>query len=215
MRLSPLEKRARELSKAVGSLGKSTKPSLSERAGILNTIKGSPPQKGEDGKTPMRGVDYFTKEDVEMLKQELLNSRFVADMIKEMQKLPEGDRLDVSGIRNFQSFVYGGKKYGMHEMMHGGGPTLAAGSNITLTTSATTGITTVTAASGSLTFLTATGTINDSNVTFTFVAQPTALVVNGGLYQQSGGSITWSYLAGTVTLSSAVGTGGSIVGIAA
>ncbi len=98
--------------------------------------------------------------------------------------------------------------------MHGGGPTLAAGSNITLTTSATTGITTVAASSGAITFLSATGTIDDSNVTFTFASLPIALIINGGLYQQSGGSITWSYLAGTVTLSSPVGTGGSIVGIA-
>ncbi len=139
----------------------------------------------------------------------------VKKVISVMHSLPEKDKLEVSkGIRNAASFIYGGKKYGMHEMMHGGGPTLAAGSNITLTTSSTTGITTVAASSGALTFLTTPGTINDSNVTFTFVSLPIALIINGAIYQQAGGAITWSYLAGTVTLSSAVGTGGSIIGIA-
>ncbi len=213
MALSALEKKAKALSKAVSSLGKSTKPSLSERAGMLATIKGAPPQKGEDGKTPIRGVDYFTPEDIATIKQELLNPRFIADMIKEMQKLPESERLDVSGIRNFQSFVYKGTKYGMHEMMHGGGPTLVAGSNITLTSN-TNGTTTIAASAGAFTILSATGTINDVNVTFTFVSLPSFLVINGTVYQQAGGSITWSYLAGTVTLSSAVGTGGSIFGLA-
>ncbi len=138
----------------------------------------------------------------------------VKKVISVMHSLPEMDKLEVSkGIRNAASFIYGGTKYGMHEMMHGGGPTLAAGSNITLTSNSN-GTTTVAASSGALTFLTATGTINDSNVTFTFVSLPIALIINGALYQQTGGAITWSYLAGTVTLSSAVGTGGSIIGIA-
>lgn len=64
-----------------------------------------------------------------------------------------------------------------------------------------------------VTVLTVTGTINDLNVTFTTTSLPTLLAINGGFYQQSGGSITWSYLAGTITLSSPVGTGGSIFGV--
>lgn len=61
--------------------------------------------------------------------------------------------------------------------------------------------------------LAATGTIDDSNATFTFTSEPSLLVINGGIYQQTGGAITWSYSAGTATLSVAVGTGGSIFGI--
>jgi len=69
--------------------------------------------------------------------------------------------------------------------------------------------------SGVLAQLTATGTINDTNLTFTFTEQPFALIINGAWYFQTGGAITWSYSSGTVTLSSAVGTGGTITGISA
>lgn len=69
-------------------------------------------------------------------------------------------------------------------------------------------------ASASTSVLTATGTINDSNVTFTFTSEPAILIINGASYQQTGGAITWTYSGGTVTLSSAVGSGGSIFGLA-
>ena len=58
------------------------------------------------------------------------------------------------------------------------------------------------------------GTVNDTNLTFTVTQEPTLLAINGGLYQQTGGAITWPYVAGTITLSSAIGTGGSIFAIA-
>lgn len=69
--------------------------------------------------------------------------------------------------------------------------------------------------SGALSPLTATGTIDDSNKAFTFASKPTVLVINGALYQQTGGAITWTWNSGTLTatLSIAVGTGGSIFGL--
>lgn len=66
---------------------------------------------------------------------------------------------------------------------------------------------------GFITIVAVSGTINDSNVTFTSATEPTVLVINGLVYQKTGGSITWSYLAGTITLSSPIGTGGSIFGL--
>ncbi len=68
---------------------------------------------------------------------------------------------------------------------------------------------------GSFLVLAATGTIDDSNTAFTFLQLPTVIVMNGGMYQQTGGIITWTWDAGTLTatLSSPVGTGGSIFGI--
>lgn len=68
---------------------------------------------------------------------------------------------------------------------------------------------------GALTFLTATGTVDDSNKTFTFLSLPGVIVINGTSYQQTGGAITWTWNAGilTATLSSAVGAGGSIFGM--
>lgn len=59
----------------------------------------------------------------------------------------------------------------------------------------------------------ATGTINDSNVSFGFATQPTLMIINGLAYLPTGGAITWSYSGGTATLSSPVGTGGSIFGV--
>ena len=66
---------------------------------------------------------------------------------------------------------------------------------------------------GGLSILAATGTINDSNKDFTFTTEPSAIIINGGLYQKTGGAITWTFAGSTATLSSAVGTGGSIFGL--
>lgn len=63
--------------------------------------------------------------------------------------------------------------------------------------------------------LAATGTINDTNLDFTFISQPSVLIINGGTYQQTGGSITWTWMSATLTatLSTAVGNSGSIFGL--
>ncbi len=203
-------KKAQSLSKRVADLGLTSK----KPAPIKFSYKEAPVP--SDFSLQALIVPLVKQAMAELAPKELeVTPEMVKKVISVMHSLPENDKLEVSkGIRNSASFIYNKTKYGMHEMMHGGGPTLAAGTNITLTTSATTGITTVTAASGSLSFLSATGTINDANVTFTFASLPIALIINGAVYQQSGGAITWSYLAGTVTLSSPVGTGGSIVGLA-
>lgn len=90
------------------------------------------------------------------------------------------------------------------------------GSGVTITasdddTNKRTDITFV-SASG-LSILAATGTINDSNKDFTFTSEPTLISINGVMYQKTGGAITWSFAGSTATLSSAVGTGGSIFGL--
>jgi hypothetical protein len=61
-----------------------------------------------------------------------------------------------------------------------------------------------------LTVLAATGDIDDSNTTFTFVSEPSLVVVNGAVYNDgSGVSITTT----TAELDNPVGTGGSIFGL--
>lgn len=66
-------------------------------------------------------------------------------------------------------------------------------------------------ASGSpVSLLTATGTVNDANVTFTFTSAPQIVVVNGLALRQGHG---WSIATLTVTLDNPVGTGGDIYGI--
>lgn len=53
------------------------------------------------------------------------------------------------------------------------------------------------------------GTVNDSNVTFSVMNTPLFIDVNGAVYVEGTGTYT-SYIAGAITLSSAVGTGGFI-----
>lgn len=65
------------------------------------------------------------------------------------------------------------------------------------------------AAASILTFETPVGTVDDSNVTFTVSNTPLFIVVNGGAYDANDGIFS-SYSNGTITLSSAVGTGGFI-----
>ncbi len=201
-------KKAQSLSKRVADLGLTSK----KPAPIKFSYKEAPVP--SDFSLQALIVPLVKQAMAELAPKEMeVTPELVKKVISVMHSLPENDKLEVSkGIRNASSFIYNKTKYGMHEMMHGGGPTLAAGSNITLTSNAD-GTTTVAAGSGALTFLTATGTINDVNVTFTFASLPLALIINSGIYQQAGGAITWSYLAGTVTLSSPVGNGGSIIGI--
>ena len=58
-------------------------------------------------------------------------------------------------------------------------------------------------------------TIDDSNLDFIFSSEPTVLVINGGVYQKTGGAITWSWSSATstATLNHPVGTGGTIFGL--
>lgn len=55
-----------------------------------------------------------------------------------------------------------------------------------------------------------TGDIDDSNVTFTFTAQPALIVINGSVYRVDKG---WSFSGTTATLDGAVGKNGDIFGI--
>jgi len=53
------------------------------------------------------------------------------------------------------------------------------------------------------------GTVDDSNVSFSVAHEPLYIVVNGSTYAQGDGLYT-SYSSGTITLAAAVGTGGFI-----
>lgn len=55
----------------------------------------------------------------------------VKEIIKVMHSLPENDKFEVSkGIRNASSFIYGGNKYGTHELMHGGANSTTSGTSV-------------------------------------------------------------------------------------
>lgn len=61
-----------------------------------------------------------------------------------------------------------------------------------------------------LNYLAATGTVDDSNVTFTFVSIPTLVAVNGALYKNGGGV---TIVGTTATLDSPAGIQGSVYGL--
>lgn len=58
--------------------------------------------------------------------------------------------------------------------------------------------------------LAATGSINATNMAFTFTTKPTLISVNGVLYQENSG---WSYSGSTATLDNPPGVGGSVWGL--
>ena len=69
---------------------------------------------------------------------------------------------------------------------------------------------TISASGAAVTFETPVGDVNDTNTTFTVANNPIYLIINGMVYTEGNGTYT-SYLAGTITLSTPVGTGGFIV----
>lgn len=97
--------------------------------------------------------------------------------------------------------------------IHGGGDTVTAGTNVTITRNAN-GDKVINATGGSgITVLAATGTIDDTNTIFTFTSEPTIVVINGASYAATstvGGTLAWTNVGTTVTLAFPVGTGGSI-----
>lgn len=87
---------------------------------------------------------------------------------------------------------------------------LKAGTNITITTDSTGAkVINSTASGGSYSILTATGTIDDTNLDFTFASKPTEIVINHQSYIENDG---WTWAVLTATLSNPVGSGGSIYG---
>lgn len=89
---------------------------------------------------------------------------------------------------------------------------LIAGTGVTITTNRVGERVdmTISASGGSFSILTATGSINDTNTSFTFASEPTLVVVNGDSYRDGKGC---SISGTSVTLDSPVGTGGDIYGI--
>lgn len=104
------------------------------------------------------------------------------------------------------------ERYGRNTWKRGGGDTVKAGTNVTIATDGN-GQKVISATVAGLVPITVTGTINDSNKSFTAATQPTLLNINGAFYLKTGGAYTWSYSGTTITLNQPVGTGGSIFGI--
>ncbi len=121
-------------------------------------------------------------------------------------------------IQHFEALFRAVNKGGSrNKMNHGGGDKVVAGNNITITRNSDGTVTIASTATGGgsgVSIITVSGTVNNSNTSFTASSEPSLLVINGEIYKPTGGEITWSYSGGTITLSEPVGTGGSIFGLA-
>lgn len=213
---------------------KVNKESFKKRLGLKNG------KDGENGISPDLNLLAIEAADqaVERLKpfipttDELKKEILGAPVRDSLEALEGEDRLDIKAVKGLEKYeerihsleirpigkgggarglmLYtNGTKRGMIQSLN-----LIPGTNVTLTYSYAFGRQDVTiSASGSgggLSVLTVTGTVDDSNLSFTVASQPTLVIINGASYRTTSDSITWTYLAGTLTLSQAVGAGGSI-----
>lgn len=156
--------------------------------------------------TPKKGKDYFTAEDVNGLKEQLqdknpLTAQGVAEMLLSLPEKEAAEfwkkvasNIDISTIRNAQSFMFNNKRYNTSELMHGAGDTVAAGTNITITE--VNGVKVISATGGSsagasnvLMFTIPTGTVNGTNVDFTVTGQVVIAGADSG--DDSGASFTY------------------------
>lgn len=159
---------------------------------VLEKVIVPKPQDGNDGKDAT--VD-----------EEKLAKKILKEVIRRLPKPDTMNQYAASGANQIVYQASGTRLSDYVQYLNFGAGLSAAYSNGTILVTAS--------ASGSV--LSATGTIDDSNTSFTFTQQPSVLVINGGVYQQTGGAITWTWTSATLTatLSSAVGQGGSIFGL--
>lgn len=177
----------------------------------LQGERGQKGESGKDGYTPLKGLDYFTTEEINDIVFKVLSkikqpkdgvSPNVDDVVNEVLKkvkLPDNsENVTKTELVNF--LKRGGYR---------GGGLSTVSTDSTLTGDGTLANPLSVVASGGITILTATGTIDDTNTTFTFVSKPVEIVINGSSYIENGGW-TWSGL--TATLDFPVGDGGKIYG---
>lgn len=167
-----------------------------QRRKLERGLQGMPGEQGKQGKQGIRGVvgkqgksivgdkgdTVISKETIIKEIDKTVPTKKLVDAV--IEKIKKDKPIDVSHIRNFQSFVMGKTKYNVEELMHGGG-----------------GIT------DSSIILPMSGVIDNTNKTFTFVRKPIMVVVNGATYRNGAGvTITNT----TAVLDAPVGTGGDI-----
>lgn len=135
-------KRAKEISSHLktlsGNVVKSPIRIPAKKSWQGEVVVGPAGKNGADGKTPTREeitslIKEVATEFIKPVTSEefVITPEMVRDIVRMMHQLPENDRLDVQGIRNFQSFVFGGTRYKPQELMHGGANAQASGTSVT------------------------------------------------------------------------------------
>lgn len=122
------------------------------------------------------------------------------DIRNKLEVLQDGEKLAIEAIEGLRKELDALKKNNAPFLM-GGGPHYLAGSGITISGNV------LSATGGALSVLTATGTVDDSNTTFTFASTPTLVIVNGATYRHGKGV---TIATTTATLDNPVGIGGDI-----
>lgn len=167
---------------------------------------------GADGATPVRGKDYWNEQDrLAVIKDVLTLIRAPKDgkdavltegmILAAIQSLPEDKRpltkADIEGYRQTISAL-------SHQVgMRGGGDTIKAGTNVTVTTDSNGNKVISASGSGGVNFETPTG----SGTSFTVANEPLYIIVNGVTYFEGHG---YSYAALTITLDFTLETDGWI-----
>lgn len=158
--------------------------------------KGDKGDKGDAGIKPIRGIDYFTQEDISYLLNQVLgqikHEEIASKVIGTLKEKKGKTKLSIKDLQDHE-FVMG-------RLLRGGGDTVTAGANITITTDANGHKVITGTAGGSLSILAATGAINGSNTAFTFVSKPT-LVISDGISLRENNGWTWNAGLLTATLS--------------
>ncbi len=198
-RFVALEQHIKSISGEVGTQGEKGEVGEKGDQGIPGTDgrhgrDGKDGRHGKDGQHGRNGIDgkqgINAKEvDIEQL------------LVMLIEKVQKEKLIDISHIRNFQSFMKGKTKYGVDELMHGGSFDLVAGTNVTITTSG--GKKTIAATSGGgFTTLTATETPNGVLQIFTFAtatAKPSFIIADNAWMKpvSAAGTTNWTWNAGT------------------
>jgi len=173
--------------------------------------RGAQGTQGEEGYTPLKGIDYYTEQEkIDIIKQIMLliplpkdgespKIKDVVDEVLKKLKLPSAENL-VSKTELIDFLKRGGYR---------GGGISSVTTDATLSGEGTPSSPLTVVSSGGYSILTATGTIDDTNTSFTFVSRPTEIVINGASYIENDG---WTWAVLTATLDFPVGTGGKIYG---
>lgn len=175
----------------------------------------------QDGKPPIKGKDYFTSKEIEevakeaariVVKNPSVPSKGVIENICTLIEARVSKKQwrieDIIGLEERLKDIL--RRAGEKGYMHGGGDTVSAGTNITITRNLN-GDKIINSTGGGLTKIVISGTINDTNTVFTAPTAPTYLVINGVWYESTGGAITWTGTT-SLTLSTPIGTGSVIWG---
>ncbi|HEY9826344.1 MAG TPA: hypothetical protein V6D19_12925 [Stenomitos sp.] len=174
---------------------------------LVNLVRGE--IKVQDGRTPKKGVDYFTKSEEReflstlkahlktLIKEPKIDIEEVLAAVKDKIK----PRIqDITGLE--EKFKVLESRIRASSEWRGGGDTVVAGTNITITTnSAGNKVISSTGGGGGLTPLTKdSGDVDGSNTSFVFSGEPTYLVVDGLFWQKNtvNGAEIWTGSGGNV-----------------